>query len=331
MVNVAHAPVGVLIPDSTPPALLSGLCEFVEAQGFSELWLSEDYFFLGGIASAAIALHKTKRIPIGIGVLSSVARHPAVTAMEIGTLAGAHPGRLRVGIGHGVTAWVRQMGLYPKSPLRTLNEVITSMRRLLDGEVLNQNDGQFHFDGIGLTHPVSDVALYAGVLGPKSLALSGEIADGTVLSIMAGPKYLEFARQHVQKGMDKAGRSNDHPLPTYALYLVDKDRGKARAGARQVLAALLGGFGPSQLTGVYGINEQLEDMIARGGAEIIATEMPDEWLNWFMVAGDPDECAERIHSLHEAGATSVVLNPVLVDDIRDQLQMTSDAVLPQLK
>jgi alkanesulfonate monooxygenase SsuD/methylene tetrahydromethanopterin reductase-like flavin-dependent oxidoreductase (luciferase family) len=106
----------------------------VEDLGFAELWLSEDYFFLGGFASAAIALQATRKIPVGIGVVASVVRHPAVTAMEIATLAGAFPGRLYPGIGHGVPVWMKQVGIYPKSVLGTLRESVTGIRRLLAGE-----------------------------------------------------------------------------------------------------------------------------------------------------------------------------------------------------
>ena len=41
--------------------------------------------FSGGISGAAIALGATERIPVGIGVVSAVTRHPAVLAMELAT------------------------------------------------------------------------------------------------------------------------------------------------------------------------------------------------------------------------------------------------------
>ena len=322
--------IGVLIPDTTPPANIGDLCRQVEAWDYGEIWVSEDYFFNAGISSAALALQATNIIPVGIGILSAVVRHPAVTAMELATLAGAFPGRLRAGIGHGVPAWTSQMGLTPENRLATLREVITSIRRLLAGELLDQTDGLFQFNGVKLTQPVENVSLYAGVIGPQSLALSGEIADGTVLSIMAGAKYLAYARDNINRGMEKAGRSGTHPLPTYTLYLVDNDRQRARGAGRQALSMLMSAFGSSQLTGVYGINDQLEDMITRGGPEVIANEMPDEWLDWFMVVGEPEECADGISRLHRAGASSVVLMPLAIEDIMAQLRLTSDKVLPCL-
>ena len=162
--------VGVSIASTIPVARLIESYRLAEQSGFDELWIHEDYFYHGGFAAAAMALTATARIAVGIGVVSALVRHPAVTAMEIATLAGAHPGRLRVGIGHGAPEWMRQLGLKPKSPLGALREVLTSVQRLLRGETLSQS-GLFHFDAVRLAYPSPDVPLYTGVIGPKSLAL----------------------------------------------------------------------------------------------------------------------------------------------------------------
>ena len=122
-------PIGMMLHGGTAPGRLSELSRKIEGLGFGSLWLSEDYFFLGGISSAAIALEATESIDVGIGILSAVVRHPAVTAMEITTLTNAYPGRLLTGIGHGAAGWTKQMGLYPKSPLRALRPVIETTQR----------------------------------------------------------------------------------------------------------------------------------------------------------------------------------------------------------
>ena len=109
--------------------------------------MAEDYFEHGGVASVAAALAATNRLPIGLGVVAAPVRHPAVTAMEFATLAGVHPGRLMVGIGHGSPGWMDQMGLRPASPLGLLREAATAVRRLLAGEEITeavlQGDGVF--------------------------------------------------------------------------------------------------------------------------------------------------------------------------------------------
>lgn len=320
---------GVLLHGSTVPSELADLSRFVEDHGFAELWLSEDYFLLAGFASAGIALQATGRIPVGLGVVASVVRHPAVTAMEIATLAGAFPGRVYPGIGHGVPAWTRQMGMYPKSVLGTLRESITGIRRLLAGETYSA-EGHFHFDQVSLQHPVDGVPLYTGVLGPKSLALSGEIADGTILSAMSGPRYVARAKEITSAAAKSAGRSGDHKLPTFVLYSIDRNRERARSAARSFASFYLAEMGPSPVTSVYGIDDELAAMIERGGAEQIHKDMPDEWLDWLSVSGEPDECVERITALHRSGATSVIVGSIPTETTREQLQLTAAEVLPKL-
>lgn len=317
--------IGVLIHGQTPPVGLPEICQFIENKGFGEIWLAEDYFTLGGMVSTSIALQSTTAIQVGIGIVSAVVRHPAVTAMEAATLAGAFPDRLHLGIGHGAPVWTQQMGVHPKSSLASLRESVIAVRRLLAGETLTEN-GHFHFDEIKLEHPIENVPIYTGVAGPKSLALSGEVADGTVISVLAGPKYLEWAAGITTEAAIKAGRTAPHLLPTYVLYSVDRDREKARARARELTAFYLEIMvGP--LTAPYAVNDEINQMISSG---TLADDLPDAWLDWFTVSGEPDECVERIKALQEAGASSVVLTPVPPDAFTVQLELTASEVLPKL-
>jgi 5,10-methylenetetrahydromethanopterin reductase len=320
--------VGVSIASTIPVASLLESYRLAEQYGFDELWIHEDYFYHGGFAAAAMALTATARITVGIGIVSALVRHPAVTAMEIATLAGAHPGRLHVGIGHGAPEWMKQLGLQPKSPLSALREVLTSVRRLLRGETLSQS-GLFHFDAVRLAYPSPDVPLYTGVIGPKSLALSGEIADGTVITVMSGPKYVERARLITGEAAARAARARPHLLPTLSYCFIDRDGAAARRAARAAIAQMLALAGPDLLTQVYGIDDSLRDMIARGGANVVEAEMPDEWIDWFAAAGEPDQCVERLRSLKEAGATTVVLALTEPATVRSSLSLLAAEVLPK--
>jgi alkanesulfonate monooxygenase SsuD/methylene tetrahydromethanopterin reductase-like flavin-dependent oxidoreductase (luciferase family) len=329
MHNRRSVPVGVSFASTIPVSQLINAYQRAEQCGFDELWVHEDYFYHGGFAAAATALKATERIAVGIGIVSAMVRHPAVTAMEIATLAGAHPGRLHVGIGHGAPEWMRQLGLQQKSPLRALREVLTSVQSLLRGETLTQT-GLFHFDAVRLACPSADVPLYTGVIGPKSLTLSGEIADGTVISVMAGPKYVERARQITAEAATRAGRTRPHLLPTLSLCFIDRYAADARRAARASVAQMLTQAGPDLLTHAYGIDEPLRGMIARGGAAAVEAEMPEEWIDWFAAAGEPDQCLERIRALGRAGSSSVVFALTDPATIRSSLDLLADEVLPKV-
>lgn len=329
---MTYRPVGLVLGSEIPPERLTEMVVDAEQLGFGELWLSEDCFFTGGVSGAAIALGATARIPVGIGVVSAVARHPAVLAMEIATLARAYPGRLRPAIGLGVPAWLRQMGLQPRSALGAVRECTTALRSLLAGERLDRADGLFTFDSVALAYPVEeDLPLQLGVAGPKMLQLSGEIADGTLLSVLAGVDYVRWARQQIAVGSARVGRDPAaHRVTTFALCAVDPDAAVAKAAARAAVAFYLAAGGPNAITDAYGINDDLAAMLAAGGAAEVERQMPDVWVDDLAVAGDADECVEKVQRLLDAGSDRVSLFPTPADRAHDTIAALGADVLPRL-
>ena len=216
--RLVATPIGIQLGATTPPADLGDIAAEAEGLGYGEIWLAEDYFQLGGISSVATVLGTTRSVPVGLGVAAAVARHPAVMAMELATLGCAFPGRFMAGIGHGVPAWVRQMGLQPASLLRSLREAATAIRRLLDGDEVTEDGEYFSFDRVRLLHPpTARLPLYFGVHGPRSLDLSGELVDGTLLGWFSSPDYVAWARERIDEGRRRAGRSDDHAVVALCL------------------------------------------------------------------------------------------------------------------
>jgi 5,10-methylenetetrahydromethanopterin reductase len=326
-------PVGLVLGSALAPETLPPLSRLAEELGYGELWFAEDYFFTGGISGAMAALGATSSIPVGLGIVSAMVRHPALLAMEIATAARAHPGRLWAGIGLGTPQWIAQMGLLPKSPLTAMREAITTVKRLLAGEEVTLEGKVFRCDGIKLSHtPDEPVPIFMGAIGPKMLALSGEIADGTVVSALAGTDYLRWMRERVAEGQAASG-TREHRVHTFAIYSVDADGQRAREAVRDI-ATFYFALPPGALTDAYGISDQLADMQARGGEnaqELIAREMPAQWLEDLVIAGDPDECAQKIQALLDAGSDSVALFPVPVERSVEIVEMTGRDVLPQVR
>ena len=319
---------GAFIATSTPPEEIGPLAARIEQLGFGEVWVAEDYFCYGGFTAALAALNATRHIRVGLGVLASVARHPAVTAMEIATIARMHPGRFLPGIGHGVPAWTDQMAATAKSPLSALREAITGIRALLAGETVDSVGKEFTYRSVALAHAVEqEVPLLTGVIGPKSLRLSGEIADGTVMSVLAGAKYLESAVQHIAEGRAIGGRV-EHQVPTFALFSTNADREQARRAVRGPLAGYLAAVGPhNPLSGVYGYNDHLAELLPHG-VDHLTSELPGEWIDDLAVAGNPEDITHRVRALLDAGATSVVLSPVNAATANDELELVAREVIP---
>ncbi|BBG02395.1 MULTISPECIES: LLM class flavin-dependent oxidoreductase [Pseudonocardia] len=322
--------IGLLLGSTTPPEDIARLAREVEERGFGELWIPEDYFFLGGIAASAIALGATERIPVGIAVVSSMVRHPALLAMEAATLARAYPGRFKPGIGHGVPAWTAQMGLTVTSPMSALRETLTGVSALLAGEKVDDSGRVHTFNEVTLTHPPAQPPpLYTGVLGDKGIALTGELADGIVVSVLATPEYVRATRQKLDAAADAAGRSTRPEQVVLVAMNLTGDPARAaevRAQITPVLAFYIAATGPCPLFASIGANDTIADMIARGGAETVAAEMPDEWIDAFSVTGGPDEARAGIQALLDAGADKVVVVPVVADNAEETLATVAGLV-----
>lgn len=330
MANPAR-PVGMLLLGELPPGKLAEFSRHVEAAGFAELWLAEDYFLLSGFASAAIALQATSHIKVAIGAVANRVRHPAVTAMEATTLAGAFPGRFdSLGVGHGLPFWMRQMKLYPKSVLTSLREAVVGIKRLTKGEMLTEDGEYYSYDQVKLAHPAPDLKVLTAVVQAKSMALTAQIADELILSVLAGPNYVRSVIEQLGPHWPAAGPPPGFQIVTYALACVDRDREAARRKVRGSTAFYLHAMGPTPMTGIYGVNDQVEAMIKAGGAPALEKDMPDDWLDWLSVVGDPPQAAQAIEKLFEAGSTSVVLCVAPSEGLAEQIAYIGREVLPRL-
>lgn len=221
----------VVLRPTLPPERIAEQALAAEAAGASELWLWEDCFLTGGIATAATALAATRRIVVGIGILPAPVRNAAFAAMELATLARLYPGRLHAGFGHGNAPWMRQVGAKPASELTLLEEVTVAVRALLRGETVSAEGRYVRLRDVKLDHPPERIPpVSLGVRGPKSLRLAGRCADGTVLDDSADPDGVAAARIAIGEGRSEGGHADAHRLTVFAEPGADLDA-YAAAGA----------------------------------------------------------------------------------------------------
>jgi alkanesulfonate monooxygenase SsuD/methylene tetrahydromethanopterin reductase-like flavin-dependent oxidoreductase (luciferase family) len=307
----AHFNLGMMFRCSNAPEKLVAFSQKVEQSGFDELWIVEDCFFAGGVASVATALATTQSITIGLGIMPAVVRNAAFTAMEIAALARLHPGRFLPGIGHGVGEWMQQIGAFPSSQLTALGEVTESVRALLAGELVDFQGDYVQLDKVKLDFPPQQpLPISLGVRGPKSLQLSGRVADGTILAEYASPEYVAWAREQIRVGQEAANREDmDHRVTVFAFCLMDEDRDRALAKLRHDMAVVVGSGRLTTYLAPMGIIEEVNQLLANGGVENLERNMPDEWLAKLAIVGTPGDCQQAIQALVDAGADSVVLVP----------------------
>ncbi len=322
--------IGVMFRCYNAPEILINYVQRAETAGFDEVWIVEDCFFAGGIASVATVLAKTETIRVGLGIMPAVVRNPAFAAMEIALLARLYPGRILPGFGHGVGEWMKQVGAFPPSQLKALEEVTFTVRLLLAGHQVNFHGQYIQLNNVRLDFPPRQAPpVSLGVRGPKSLQLSGKVADGTILAEHASAAYVRWAREQIDIGRRANGRLKDpHRLTVYTFCVVNPDRQKAYQTLRPLIAQALVSGNLTTYTEPLGITAEVNRLTAEGGAPLIEQEMPDKWLTELAVAGTPEDCRAAIQELVEAGADSVVLVPV--EDDLQSLESFITTLLPIL-
>jgi alkanesulfonate monooxygenase SsuD/methylene tetrahydromethanopterin reductase-like flavin-dependent oxidoreductase (luciferase family) len=186
--------VGVVFRPQLPPERLQEFIASAEAGGLDDVWLWEDCYLEGGVASAATALAWSSSLRIGLGLMPVPFRNPALAAMEIATLARLFPGRFVPAAGHGVLSWMDQVGGRVSSPMTLLREWVAAVRSLLHGQTVTVSGQYVRLNGVALDWPPAAVPpLLVGARGPKTLALAGEIADGLVLDADISPDGVRQA------------------------------------------------------------------------------------------------------------------------------------------
>jgi alkanesulfonate monooxygenase SsuD/methylene tetrahydromethanopterin reductase-like flavin-dependent oxidoreductase (luciferase family) len=199
-----------------PPERLRSMARAADDAGLDELWLWEDCFYESGIAATAAALGWTSRLRVGIGVLPIPLRNVALTAMEAATIERLFPGRMTLGLGHGAQEWMGQAGVRPASPLTLMREHLTALKALLRGETVSMDGRYTQLSEVALTWPpASAPKLYVGAGRERSLRLSGELADGTVLEASHPAAGVRRARALIDEGREAAGRTDPHELVVF--------------------------------------------------------------------------------------------------------------------
>ncbi|MFE6702397.1 LLM class flavin-dependent oxidoreductase [Streptomyces sp. NPDC057718] len=315
--------VGVLLPRDLPADRILPYARRAEESGFGAVWVVEDLGFRGGIAQAAAVLASTDRVRVGIGLLPAGARNVAFAALEIASLAQLFPGRVDVAVGHGMPHWMRSVGQWPRSPLTFLREYVDALRALLRGEPMQRRGQYVHLDGVQLDpSALPDVVpdILAGVRGPKSLALSGEVADGTVLAEPVAPEYARAALGHISA-------ARPHRLVAYNIASVDADPLAALAAARPGLEWIGEPDWHAHITPLPFADELAALRAGCASREEFVRRMPDDWVARLAVAGTPAQARDRLDGLRAAGVTDTVLAPVGPDPLKalDSLASVLDA------
>jgi F420-dependent oxidoreductase-like protein len=268
-----------------------------------------------------------------------------MTAMTAATLDQLSGGRFRLGLGlSGPQVAEGWHGQRFGRPLARARDYLSVVRMALErkrvsyqGETLELPlpDGPGKALKLTITPAQPRLPIYLGAMGPRNLALAGELADGW-LGFLFAPEHAATFGEHLAAGAARAGRDLDgfDVAPNVQVHISD-DLAAARDTMRPFLALYIGGMGSrernfyTEQAGRYGFEEAArtvqEHYLAGNRAEAMAA-LPDELIDLVTLCGPAARVRERLAAHREAGVGTLLAAPTAWthDDRLHQLRQLAE-------
>ena len=264
----------------------------VEAErlGVDCLWSAEAWGH-DAVTPLAFMAARTTRIRLGTGIMQAGTRTPALLAMTAMSLNAMSGGRFLLGLGVSgpqvIEGW---HGIRFERPVQRMRETVEIVRRAARGERLAFKGKIYELplpggEGKALrsaAKPQPDIPIYLATLSPKSLEMTGEIADGW-LGTSFMPEHARVFFDHLEAGAVRAGRSlAELDLQAGGVVAFSDDVASLIPPRKPGLAFTLGAMGSRQ-------HNFYNDAFKRAGYEDVAVEVQRLWLD-----NRRDEAAARV-------------------------------------
>jgi F420-dependent oxidoreductase-like protein len=310
-----------------------------ERLGYDSAWVAEAY---GSDAATVLAwlAAQTSTITLGSAVLQMPARSPAMTAMTAATLDQLSGGRFRLGLGLSgpqvAEGWHGQRFARPMARTRDYVNVVRmalERRRVAyQGETLELPlpDGPGKALKLTIAPAQARLPIYLAAMGPRNLALAGEVADGW-LGFLYAPEHAGGFRDQLAAGAARAGRDLDgfDVAPNVQVHVSD-DLAAARDVMRPFLALYIGGMGSrernfyTEQAGRYGFEQaaaQVQEHYLAGRRAEAGAALPDELIDLVTLCGPAGRVRERLAAHREAGVGTLIAAPTAWDHTDRLLQL----------
>jgi F420-dependent oxidoreductase-like protein len=340
-VSIGYWGLGLTIADQLE------IAQTAEALGYDSIWTAEAYgsdaaTVLGWLAAG------TSRIKLGSGIFQIPARSAAMTAMTAATIDNLSGGRMLLGLGtSGPQVSEGFHGVRFGKQLQRTREYVAVVRMALARQRIEFHGETLELplpDGPGkalkLTiRPVQEkIPIFLAVLGPKNVALAGEIADGW-LPVFFSPEHTKALRGPLEEGAARAGRSlDDFRICPSVNVMISDDLESARNAMRPILALYVGGMGSreqnfyNRLVSSYGFEDaarEVQDLYLEGRKTEAMFALPDELIDLLSIVGPPDKAKEKIRAFKDAGVDTLIVWPNMPDQEERKKQLRTIAELAE--
>ncbi|UCG72510.1 MAG: LLM class flavin-dependent oxidoreductase [Chromatiales bacterium] len=283
-----------------------------EELGFESAWVQDqvagDVPLMESVSLLCYAAAVTERIRLGVSVIVFPIRNAPQLAKDFSTLDNMSNGRAILGIGLGPVFagdnYFAIFGTRADEALQRFNEGLEVMRALwtqpkvtYHGKYYTLNDAAMEPKPVQKPLPV-----WFGGQHPKALHRAVRVADGYM---GAGPTTTrDFAANvaHLRRFLDKEQRDPaSFPLSKRVYLAVDRDAQRAKRGLDE--------FFEARYPWMVEANPNFVADICAWGA--------------------PEQVADGLRQVLDAGASMIVLNPLW--DFVEQMEVLAEEVIPQLR
>jgi F420-dependent oxidoreductase-like protein len=275
---------------------------------------------------------ETERVEIASGILPIYTRTPALLAMTAAGVDALSGGRAMLGIGASGPQVIEGFhGVPYDAPVTRTREIIEICRKVWKKERLEFQGKKYQMPlqggtGLGkplkmITNPVrEEIPITVAALGPKSVEMTAELADGWLPIFYLASKARERWGDALAAGAAKRDPKRA-PLDVYAGGGVGIGEGlePMREFGRPMAALYIGGMGArgknfyNELFASYGYEKeakQIQDLYLDGKKPEAAAAIPQSFIDGTTLIGPEGFVKERLAELKESGVNCLNVNLV---------------------
>ena len=288
---------------------------WAESAGYDDLWLADAEGLQDPITLAAALAVATKSIRLCTGIVPVFNRQPPLLATAVVAAEQRAPARFVLGLGPSTDNMVaRWFGLEYKKPLTRVRETIELLRKLFNGEKTDFAGETIRSKGFRLMEmPSAPVPIFIGAIGPKMLALAGEVADGVLLNDFTPPDRIAWALEQIDSGAKKSGRRVED------IEIV-KRRGisvsSTESDGLEYFRAYIGFYGAAPAyqkimirLGYAKVVDAIREGYQERDRQKVKNAVPDEMVCRLFAFGDRAHCQRIVRDEFAIGVDAAVISP----------------------
>jgi probable F420-dependent oxidoreductase len=261
---------------------------------------------------ALLSAQRTSRLEIATGVAIAFARSPMIVAQTANDLHALSAGRFILGLGSQIKPHIEKRFSMPWSrPAARMREYVRAIRAIWHTWETGE---RLAFRGEFYTHtlmtpafspgpnPFGNPPVFVAGVGPKMIAVAGEVGDGMYVHPLNTPSYVkDVVLPSLQKGFDAAGRKrSDFQISCQTIAMVGGNDEQVQAARNKGRAqiAFYGSTPAYQVVldhmGVGDVQPELNRLSKQGRWSEMMGLVSDDVLDEIGVSGAPAEVGARL-------------------------------------